>query len=1118
MIESLKYSGREANHTLNFRRWSESKHAQYFTPLELAKTIAKCISLFVPLEGLNVLDPTCGTGRLLKPFQDAGSNVIGIELDKDTAFHTQKILGSKCVRVGDICEYRSHLKNQFDVVVTNPPYGITWRTREYFQTSRYDESIESQSATMEICSEALRYYGYLIAVIPTSTFTNEKDKQLKEFLYSNFVVMAKITLENLFLEEYGITPKVDLIFAQKGYVGHGEKQSPLTASWDYRDSNTHEQIERLIAEAKERQISDAELDKNPKPPDVPNLSLLKIIRFDPTLRLTENGVVGDHGSVMFAQFLDKFDAYNPVLGKETGAWEAYCSKPALLKRGVEAAEFFLRSAGFDLSVPNETRLRLERAKQKYARLAIPIYRPEPHQLLAYFDEKPYIAKAAVTDSEGLPLFQKEKEYMFRPTWVRNRETVKREVKTVNDKKVTFIHDVDRGYLAFSIQTESGLRTFKEVERTEIDLLTQAFDLPKIKDVADYFPELVEANREKITKQFPFLFEYQKEDLARLMLKDRIYLGYEMGGGKTVTGACWAALKGYRRILVISQPAAANNWERELKKFGFAVHKLLNHRAVNELLVSSKQATPTFYVTSYQFLSLDTQRVYDPWTCVKHDKDGRQYHLKENNTGRTCSDCGCDFESVQRTCPKCEDHESWTGGHCHHCGYQAWTYTNETTQYPAYKRLKKGVFDCILIDEAQEAKSKNSFRGRAIRAIKTKGVALLTGTLMKGYISDVFWNIGKLVGFGNLLFPYPYRGGAKMFLDEFGTYEYVSQQFADTLHEGRARLLPEVSNLNRFWRILASFTVRRLKDTMVELPPKQRHYEMIRMTGSQSTIYRELEKWAQEEIQKALRDQDEPNMGKISNALWKLRFAATVPTDADKLGDYAIENDSWAKLERIVELVREIKARREQVVIFASLRSMVQAISERLKRNGLKHVKITATSDVQKRLALIDEFQSDGAVALVAGTNCANRAFTITSANNVIIANLEFSPEPTVQAEDRVHRTGQTKPVNVYYLLSENTIDQDMWELITKKGEAIQHAIDMKARDVSVAELLQSKAEIEVAIRVLGRQKLETVAVPTPAAKQVQTPKYLPLSSRKKRQKSRLEFETSLQTDLFFEIV
>jgi SNF2 family DNA or RNA helicase len=542
----------------------------------------------------------------------------------------------------------------------------------------------------------------------------------------------------------------------------------------------------------------------------------------------------------------------------------------------------------------------------------------------------------------------------------------------------------------------------------------------------------------------------------------------------------------------------------LKKFGLPVKRILTHLSVNKLLDAPKTDSPIFYITSYQFLSLDTQRLYDPWTCIKHDKDGNVYHRQEGNSSRTCSGCGRSYEMVQRVCPKCESQEAWTGGHCHQCGYQAWTYTSETTQYPAYKRLKKGLFDCMLIDEAQEAKSKNSFRGRAIRAIRTKGVALLTGTLMKGYISDVFWNVGKLMGFGNLLFPYPYRGGSKMFLDEFGTYEYISKQFADTLHEGRARLLPEVSNLNRFWRILSSFTVRRLKDTMVELPPKHKHYELVSMTALQTEAYSNLEEWAKKKIQEALQ-QKEPNMGKISQALWKLRFAATVPIDQDKLGDYAISAVTWAKLDRIVELAKEIKKRGEQVVIFASLRSMVQSISDRLKVERLSHVKITASTDVQKRLALIDDFEMNGHVALVAGTNCANRAFTITSANNVIIANLEFSPEPTLQAEDRVHRTGQEKEVNVHYLISENTIDQDMWELITKKGEAIKHAIDMEARDISVAELLQSKAELEVAIRILGRKKTKPASPTMIKAKLPdETASTLPSSKVRKPQKPKSE--------------
>src|SRR6185369_15254436 len=142
-----------------------------------------------------------------------------------------------------------------------------------------------------------------------------------------------------------------------------------------------------------------------------------------------------------------------------------------------------------------------------------------------------------------------------------------------------------------------------------------------------------------------------------------------------------------------------------------------------------------------------------------------------------------------------------------------------------KRVQK-LFSAVLVDEAQLAKSKNTLRGRAIRALKPKGKLILTGTLMKGFAHDIFWNVAWLLGFDNPLFPYAYRGGTKRFLNEFGTYEFVDRQFEDSLHEGRAKLLPEVSNLNRFWRLMASFAIRRRKDDIFDLPAKERQIILL----------------------------------------------------------------------------------------------------------------------------------------------------------------------------------------------------------------------------------------------------------------------------------------------------
>jgi type I restriction-modification system DNA methylase subunit len=78
------YAGREANHALSFRQFNKSKHAQYFTPVWLAELLFEAFNPLIPPEGpasISVLDPTCGSGRLLAPFKAAGTQVLGVELD-----------------------------------------------------------------------------------------------------------------------------------------------------------------------------------------------------------------------------------------------------------------------------------------------------------------------------------------------------------------------------------------------------------------------------------------------------------------------------------------------------------------------------------------------------------------------------------------------------------------------------------------------------------------------------------------------------------------------------------------------------------------------------------------------------------------------------------------------------------------------------------------------------------------------------------------------------------------------------------------------------------------------------------------------------------------------------
>lgn len=1087
--EDLSFSGRKANTNLgNFRLLGKSKHQQYYTPNELAETIFEMLQPALQkennLENYSVLDPTCGSGRLLLPWKKAKAQVIGIELDKESAIVAKRLLGKDNIRVGDILDYSNHLEN-FNFAISNPPYGIFWQSKEKglsFECECYGGTIESQSATIEIITKALNYSGILVSIIPTTTFTNTKDKKLRNHIYENYNLLLRATLNNLFKEEYGINVQVDLLVAQRNNWEQ-QKPEPEKIEIDFeKDFNWRNTLVKLMHSImQEREIQLYPSGKN----HVPFLNAIQIIPITKTISVTPKGTKGEASAIAILDFNNQvINEYNPIQGIETGITEAYLSPATLVRRGLQPGKNILERMGFEVQVSENDSKKIESLKEKYDFLCTPLCKPKPHQLLAYFYDQEYEAKATVKNEEGI-LFIKGKNYRLRPTWVRRKELVNIQEAYDERKKenVVIRTDVDRGYLSIRALTEQGEKVFGEIDVNEIKLFTEAFELPVIEDVADRYPSLVEANRKRIQKETPFLFDYQKEDIARLALKNFGYIGYEMGGGKTVAAASWAKLRGYKQVLVVCQSGLVNNWMNELKKFGFKAHSLTTHSTITHLAerkrTKQRNKDTVFYVTSYEFLSLDTARVYDPWDCVEYDKDGNVWRSSEGNTSHKCPKCQKDFSTVIRACPKCKSSDAWTGNSCLSCGYCAYTYAPRRKSYPAYKRLRK-LFSAVIVDEAQLAKSKNTGRGRAVRALKCKGKLILTGTLMKGYITDVYWNVGWILGYDNPLFHYKYRGGSKQFLNEFGTFEYVTKQFEETLSEGRGKLIPEVSNLNRFWRILSAFTIRRLKDEMIELPEKHKNIILLPMDTEHQILYTRYQEWAASVIQdafnKANQNDGEVNMGIISSALWKLRFAATVPNAKQYLcsgagPNIALSNGaSWNKLRKVIELLTEIKQRREKAIIFSGLRPMVSSIITALKNRGISFIPILACNKTNQRFEMIEKFSHDESItAIVAGLNVLNRGFTITAANHVIITDIEYTPESILQAEDRAHRTGQQKEVNVYYLFSSSSIDDVMFELVSKKQSAISSAIDAKAVHKDVAHLLESmrgNIQLEIAKKIV----------------------------------------------------
>ncbi|MFH1759919.1 MAG: SNF2-related protein, partial [bacterium] len=1078
-MENLEYKGRDANHELNFRQWNRSKSAQYFTPIDVSNAIFNGLKRKIKdIKKIKVLDPAAGSGRLLVPWKRAEANIIGIELDEEAGRILKHNIGSKNSRIGDLLKYAEYLEREdFNLVLTNPPYGIVWDTEgiDYqFETKRYGGKIESQSATLEIAIKSLEYEGLLIAIIPTSTFANGKDNKIIQFFHSETELLARLTMDNMFKDEYGINVQVDIVAAMR--------------TSGYNDRKEHEPVKAHINSFKEISSYLDELDIEIQSYyrsaiTVPDISNLINYQAGNNLEINISGVSGNLSAINLVDFYDAtMETYNPVIGCRTGIKEAYLSTPALISEGTDKAIDFFKNLGFNTVIPDNTKLRLKKLKEKYDRLLIPLFPIKSHQLLAYFKDKPYTAIETIRNDKGKVLFQKGKTYAVRPCWIRNMNTVKVEnIKDSKGKQVRKTTSLDRGYLSIDVKSEQGDIRFNEPDKEGIRTFIKAFGLPEVKNLDEVMPETIKQYHKKLERAMPQLFEYQLHDLARLCCKPFGYIGYEMGGGKTLTAISYCLGRGTKWNLIICQSSLISNWLNEGKKFGVRIESLTTHTAIDKLKrekrkwqsKDKKDLPVRFFVTSYEFLSLDTAREYDPWQCIQTNKDGKVIH-SETSTKRCCSK-GHTRNSMVKACPKCNDYKKWTGAYCHTCGYRAYQYKG-IRQYPGYKRISK-LFSSICADEAQLAKNVSG-RGLAVRAMKGKCRLILSGTIQRGFVTDVYFNFGYLLGHSNPLFPYPRKGGSGKFLNEFGTFQYVSTEFEDTLTTGRRKILPEVSNLNRFWRILSAFTVRRLKDEMVELPPKHKDIMLLDMDAEHKNLYAEYSEWAKKLIDKELRKpESEINMGIISRCLWALRFASTAPNDSAHLSDKGpgrcLERRNYNKISKIVELVKEIQDKKEKVVIFSGLRSMVWNIEKELQKSRIKTMKITASIDCKKRFGMISEYQNNGYVALVSGLNVLNRGYTITKANHVIITDLEYQPESSDQAEDRVHRTGQTKPVHVTYLLSKGTIDETMLEIITQKREAISHSINGQAKYASTAELLKQmdnrRIELAVAREVLKQK-------------------------------------------------
>ncbi|CAI2380796.1 unnamed protein product [Moneuplotes crassus] len=225
-----------------------------------------------------------------------------------------------------------------------------------------------------------------------------------------------------------------------------------------------------------------------------------------------------------------------------------------------------------------------------------------------------------------------------------------------------------------------------------------------------------------------------------------------------------------------------------------------------------------------------------------------------------------------------------------------------------------------------------------------------------------------------------------------------------------------------------FLLRRMKkDTDCDLPPKTEFHIKVGLTEIQKKIYREL--LTNSAIEKG------STVSHYKNLVIQLRKVCNHPYLFNGIEDPAEEEfgehlvQVCGKMRFLDQLLKKTKADGNQCLIFSNFTTQLNILEDYCLMREFQYCRLDGTTDLDDRERQIDEFtkkDSEYFVFLIS-TRAGGLGLNLMSANVVVLYDSDWNPQIDLQAMDRAHRIGQTKPVQVFRLITQSTMEEKMIE-------------------------------------------------------------------------------------------
>ena len=332
--------------------------------------------------------------------------------------------------------------------------------------------------------------------------------------------------------------------------------------------------------------------------------------------------------------------------------------------------------------------------------------------------------------------------------------------------------------------------------------------------------------------------------------------------------------------------------------------------------------------------------------------------------------------------------------------------------------KNYQFRYIIADEAQYLKNSNTQNAKSIKKINADTRYALTGTPIENSLAEL-WSIFDFIMPG---------------------YLFTYKKFK-TLYETPIVKDNDEKSMAKLKMLIEPFVLRRnKKEVLTELPDKTITVLNNEMGEEQKNIYLTYLAQAKDDLLQEIQlNGYEKSHIQILAALTRLRQICCHPSLFIK--DY---KEGSSKLDQCMEIVQDAIEGGHKILLFSGYTTMFPIIEKELQKNKIKYFKLTGSTKVEDRIKMVDEFNNKQDIKIfLISLKAGGTGLNLTGADMVIHYDPWWNISTENQATDRAYRIGQKNNVQVYKLITKNSIEEKIYELQQKKSQLVDNMLSTK---------------------------------------------------------------------------